>query len=88
MPILALLFLLATDPAKPVEPPPTIPSEVQIEFWRASTAVAELKPAFDEASADRQRALDAVQRACGEKFAPALDVKKLVCKPKADAAKK
>jgi hypothetical protein len=67
--------------------PPGIPAEVAAEFFRADGVIGRIKPAWDEAQADLQRAISTLQQVCGEKYQPALDGKRLVCKPRPELPK-
>lgn len=71
----ALLFCAVLS----AEEPPVIPAEVRAEFYRANGAASALKPAWDEVSADLTKAIAALQSACGEKFTPSIDGKRLIC---------
>lgn len=75
---------MVAEPAKA----PAISVELQAEYYRADSVLAHLKPVgWEEAQADLMKAVAAIQTACGEKFMPSLDNKKLVCIPKPEPPK-
>ena len=91
MTTLALLIFSAALFAqnKPTEAkPPAIPADLETEYFRADGVLAHLAPTVQEAQADMQKAVSAVQKACGEKFGPSLVDKHLVCVAKPEPPKK
>ncbi len=68
--------------------PPVIPADQQIEAWRAAAVVAQMRPGWEAANADDQAALAALRKACGDKYQPQLDGKRLVCVLKPPQGKK
>lgn len=78
---LSLVFAAqAVEPAAPVAP--TIPADVEAEYYRADGAVAHMQSAWESANADLQKAAAALGTVCGAKFVPFMQGKHLVCAPK------
>lgn len=61
--------------------PPTINTELRLNYWKAEAVLMSLRPKFEEATNAEQTAIKAMQTVCGSDFELQIDPKNsdLVC---------
>lgn len=70
----------ADAPVVPVAP--TVPADVQAEYYRSAWEVAKLQPSWDAVQKDLGVATQAVNDICGTEYQPRFENKKIICKEK------